>query len=81
MTSRNVTNIAQTGYVGKNLLATAIALSQFELLKRLSAQRSPLAMRELDDMLLALKKTVLFALRESMHARLLEKWTSSSGAS
>ena len=33
MTSRNVTNIAQTGYVGKSLLATAFAVSGFELVE------------------------------------------------
>ena len=33
MTSRNVTNIAQTGYVGKNLLATVFAMSRFELVE------------------------------------------------
>ena len=33
MTSRHVTNIAQTGYVGKNLLTTAFAMSRFELIE------------------------------------------------
>ena len=33
MTSQNVTNLAQTGYVGKNLLATAFAMSRFELVE------------------------------------------------
>ena len=33
MTSRNVTNIEQTGYVGKNMLATAFAMSRFDLVE------------------------------------------------
>ena len=31
MSSRNVTNIAQTGYVGKNLFSTVFAMARFEL--------------------------------------------------
>ena len=33
MTLRNVSNVAQTGYVGKNLLATTFAMSRFELVE------------------------------------------------
>ena len=33
MTSRNITNIEQTGCVGKNLLATAFTVSRSELVE------------------------------------------------
>ena len=67
MTSRNVTNIAQTGYVGKNFLATLFAMSRFELVEAtVSPEKSSSYAGIGGYTLLGLKKNDLLQLRKKL---------------